>query len=174
MPGSILKTGEAAGRELYYVPKYPSSLLIMVSYLLTFSSLYGDEQMRQAQQELRKRHLFFGETTGESSPALTVAIGHYQKKKGFPCTGRLDEETCASLGLVKIAAAPAQIAFVVANTGDLHGANGEALPRFLLLGSSGDERATHLELAATDRQQVAVSLARNDAARVVEEQRAPN
>jgi hypothetical protein len=146
----------------------------MASYLLSFSSLYGDEQILQAQQELRKRHLFFGETTGESSPALTAAIGHYQKKKGFACTGRLDPETSASLGLVKVATVPAQTPFVVADTGDLRGANGETLPSFLMLRPPGGERAAHLDLATTDRQQVALSLAHNETARVLQEQRASN
>jgi putative peptidoglycan binding protein len=160
--------------ELYYVPNYPNSLLIIVSLLLSVGRLYSDDRIRQAQEELRKRHLFFGETTGQPSPALTAALGHYQKKKGFPCTGRLDPETSASLGVVKVVTAPAETPFVVADSGDLHGANGEVLPSFLVLSPPGTKRATQLSLAATDRQQIALSLVPHDTALVVQEQRASN
>jgi hypothetical protein len=164
----------AAGPELYYVPSYPKSLLIIVSSLLALSSVYGDEQIRKAQEELRKRHLFYGETTGQPSAALTAAIGHYQKKKGFPCTGHLDPETSASLGVIKVATAPAQTPFVVADTGDLRGANGEALPSFLVLGAPGNDRATQVDLATTDDRQVALSLAHNNSAAVIKEHGASN
>jgi peptidoglycan hydrolase-like protein with peptidoglycan-binding domain len=158
----------------HYVLNIPTSLLIIVSLLFSAGRLYGDERIREAQEQLRKRHLFFGETTGESSPALAAAIGHYQKKKGFTRTGCLDPETCASLGVVEVATAPAQTPFVVADTGDLHGPNGETLPSFLELRPPGDERAARLNLATTNDQQVALSLARTDTRPVLPEQRAPN
>jgi hypothetical protein len=164
----------APSSELYYVPNYPTSLLIIVSLLLSCRTLYGDDQIRKAQEELRKRHLFYGEVTGEPSSALTAAVGHYQRKKGFACTGRLDPETSASLGLVKVATVPAQTPFVVAETGDLRGANGEALPSFLVLGVPGAERATPINLATTDRQQIALSLARSQSALAAEDQPASN
>jgi hypothetical protein len=152
----------------------PASILIIVSFLLSVCPLYGDERIREAQEQLRRRHLFFGETTGEPSPAFAAAIGRYQEKKGFDCTGRLDPETCASLGVVKVVTAPAQTPFVVADAGDLHGPNGEALPSFLELRPPGDERAAHLDLATTNDQQVARSLAQIDTPRVLPEQHASN
>ena len=156
------------------MPNYPTSLLIIVSSFLAFSGVYGDEQIRKAQEELRKRHLFYGETTGQPSAALTAAIGHYQKKKGFPCTGRLDPETSASLGVIKVATAPAQTPFVVADTGDLRGANGEALPSFLVLGAPGSERATQVDLATTDDRQVALALSHGNSSLALKEHGASN
>jgi peptidoglycan hydrolase-like protein with peptidoglycan-binding domain len=152
------------------MPSIPSSLLIIVSLLVPCASLYGDEQIRKAQEELRKRHLFYGETTGQPSPALSAAIVHYQKKKGFSCTGYLDPETSASLGLIKVTTTPAETPFVVADTGDLRGANGEALPTFLVFHPPG-EGPTRFELAGTEHQQIARSLAPNETALVARQQR---
>jgi hypothetical protein len=168
------KTGEPICPELYYVVNIPSSLLIIVFSLVSVGPLFGDERIRQAQEALRKRHLFFEEMTGESTPALISAIGHYQKKKGFACTGRLDPETCASLGVAKVATAPAQTPFVVADTGDLRGPNGEALPSFLELRLQRQERAARLELATTNPEQAALSLAHNNRASTLNEPRSSN
>jgi hypothetical protein len=112
--------------------------------------------------------------TGQPSPALTRAVAHYQKKKGFACTGLLDPETCASLGIGDFTAAAAQSPFVVADTGDLHGANGEVLPSFLVFSPPGTERATQVNLVSTDRRQIALSLAHNDTAVLPHEQRISN
>src|SRR5437764_8605079 len=105
--------------------KFPASLLGVLFQLCVIETVFADEQVRRAQEELRKRHLFYGDTTGEISPALTVALSVYQKKKGFPRTGRLDSETLGSLGLMTASAKWPQfdLPFVFAASGELRGPN---------------------------------------------------
>jgi hypothetical protein len=57
----------------------------------------ADEQVRQAQEELRKRNLYFGNVDGQDSPELAAAIKRYQKRKGFAVTGSIDQMTATSL-----------------------------------------------------------------------------
>jgi len=94
--------------------------------------------------------------TGQPSAALTAAIGHYQKKKGFPSTGRLDPETCGSLGIGDSLLPPASPPFVVVNSGEARGPNGEALP--LTLSGSNPNRTTEFDHLLTDRDHVVLSL----------------
>lgn len=108
--------------------KFPTALLIIVSQLFAIGWIRADEQVRQLQEELRKRHLFFGNADGEFTPALVTALSRYQNKKGFRATGRLDSETCASLGLPDLSPHVAPTPFVVVRTGDVRGMNGELLP----------------------------------------------
>jgi hypothetical protein len=153
----IAKTGVNARRELYYVPYYPSSLLTIVSLLISCGSLFADEQTRKAQVELRKRHLFYGEITGQPTPALTVAIEHYQKKKGFARTGRLDFETCGSLGISCPGFQVTSIPVVLANNGEVRGANGETLSLAL-----PEDRSTQFDRILTDRDRLVLTLLGSD------------
>ncbi|MGI9086173.1 MAG: peptidoglycan-binding domain-containing protein [Chthoniobacterales bacterium] len=57
----------------------------------------ADERVRQAQEELRRRNLYFGNIDGKPSPDLTNALRHYQARKGFAVTGAIDEVTAGSL-----------------------------------------------------------------------------
>lgn len=57
----------------------------------------ADEQVRQVQEELRKRNLYFGDIDGQSSPELAGALKRYQARKGFEVTGAVDDETASSL-----------------------------------------------------------------------------
>ncbi|PZR75056.1 MAG: hypothetical protein DLM73_06200 [Chthoniobacterales bacterium] len=57
----------------------------------------ADERVRQVQEELRKRNLYFGNVDGQVSAELTGALKRYQTRKGFEVTGTLDDETSASL-----------------------------------------------------------------------------
>lgn len=107
--------------------KFPIALLIIVFQHLAVISAQADEQVRRLQEELRKRHLFYGNLDGEFGPDLGAALSRYQTKKGFPATGLLDPETCASLGIIKGPTPVAATPFVVADTGDLRGVNGELL-----------------------------------------------
>jgi hypothetical protein len=141
---------------------YPSPLLIIVSSLLSLSSACGDDRIRQAQEELRKRHLFFGETSGEPSPALTAAIGHYQKKKGFACTGLLDPETCGSLRIGHALIPPATPPAVLADTGEARDANGEALPRSIALAMSNEDRTTQFDRVLSDQDHLVLTLLGSD------------
>jgi peptidoglycan hydrolase-like protein with peptidoglycan-binding domain len=60
-------------------------------------TLRADETVRQVQEELRKRNLYFGNIDGKESPELAGALKRYQKRKGFAVSGRVDEETATSL-----------------------------------------------------------------------------
>jgi peptidoglycan hydrolase-like protein with peptidoglycan-binding domain len=57
----------------------------------------ADETIRQLQEELRKRNLYFGNVDGQTSPELAWALTRYQKRKGFRVTGGIDQETATSL-----------------------------------------------------------------------------
>lgn len=66
--------------------------------LLSISSLArADETVRQVQEELRKRNLYFGNIDGQTSPVLVDALKRYQTRKGFTVTGKVDEDTATSL-----------------------------------------------------------------------------
>lgn len=57
----------------------------------------ADEIVRQVQEELRKRNLYFGNIDGQTSPVLIDALKRYQTRKGFAVTGKLDQDTTTSL-----------------------------------------------------------------------------
>ena len=57
----------------------------------------ADETVRQVQEELRKRNLYFGNIDGQSSPVLVDALKRYQSRKGFSVTGKVDRDTATSL-----------------------------------------------------------------------------
>lgn len=57
----------------------------------------ADETVRQIQEELRKRNLYFGNIDGQPSAALTDALKRYQTRKGFTVTGAVDQDTATSL-----------------------------------------------------------------------------
>jgi hypothetical protein len=60
-------------------------------------TLRADEIVRQVQEELRKRNLYFGNIDGQETPELAAALKRYQKRKGFADTGKVDGETATSL-----------------------------------------------------------------------------
>lgn len=146
--------------------RLPTSLLSIVLQLYLIEVLSADEQILRVQEELRKRHLFYGECSGEITPGLTKSIAHYQQKKGFAPTGRLDNETCASLGILKVNPQPVATPFVVADSGDVRGANGETLPGSLLLRSTTDERGTQFHGILVDQDRVSIGLPGADIQRV--------
>lgn len=76
----------------------PFALLILLTI-----QLCADEPTRRAQEELRKRNLYFGDINGQTNPELIEALKRYQERKGFEPSGQLDEETAESL---KIRVAP--------------------------------------------------------------------
>lgn len=69
---------------------------------LAFSSapLQAQSETRSVQEELRRRSLYFGNVDGRESAELQEATKRYQERKGFAATGRADQETLRSLGLV--------------------------------------------------------------------------
>ena len=77
--------------------------------LISISSLArADETVRQVQEELRKRNLYFGNIDGQNSPVLIDALKRYQTRKGFAVTGAVDQDTSTSLHI--------QVANVAAST----------------------------------------------------------
>jgi Putative peptidoglycan binding domain len=77
-----------------------TSLLLFV-FLAVFlgSPARADEETRQVQEELRKRHLFFRDIDGRNTPDYSMALRRYQERQGFPVTGTADEITLYSLGI---------------------------------------------------------------------------
>src|SRR3954465_5384528 len=57
----------------------------------------ADETVRQVQEELRKRNLYFGNIDGQNTAVLADALKRYQARKGFTVTGRVDPDTATSL-----------------------------------------------------------------------------
>jgi len=74
-------------------------LLLCLLLLLAVcpGQLRADETIRQVQEELRKRNLYFGNIDGRSSPELAGALKRYQNRKGFAVTGTVDRDTAYSL-----------------------------------------------------------------------------
>ncbi|MEY2579865.1 MAG: hypothetical protein QOI49_2689 [Verrucomicrobiota bacterium] len=74
--------------------------------LLSISSFaQADETVRQVQEELRKRNLYFGNIDGQTSPVLVDALKRYQTRKGFAVTGAVDADTATSLHIQATTAA---------------------------------------------------------------------
>ncbi len=142
--------------------KFPASLLSIVIQLYFIETIFADEQVRKVQEALYKRHLFYGDQNGEVTPALTHAVIRYQKLKGFHRTGRLDSETCASLGvtIVPVESASSATPFALADNGDLRGANGEALPNSGVTSAASNEFGS--ELPAAEQTEGALTAANDD------------
>ncbi|HSV63691.1 MAG TPA: peptidoglycan-binding domain-containing protein [Chthoniobacterales bacterium] len=88
-------------------------MLRFATLLLVLLPLSGmaraDETVRQVQEELRKRNLYFGNIDGQDSAVLTDALKHYQARKGFAVTGRVDADTATSLHVQTTVAAAAPL-----------------------------------------------------------------
>ena len=80
------------------VPK-KSLILFLLCVLAGWSSARADEETRQVQEELRKRHLFFRDIDGRPSLEYAVALKRYQQRQGFAPTGVADDVTLYSLGI---------------------------------------------------------------------------
>jgi hypothetical protein len=85
-------------REPVIVPK-KSLILFLICALSRWSTAFADEETRQVQEELRKRHLFFRDIDGRQSPEYSMALKRYQQRQGFAQTGAADEVTLYSLGI---------------------------------------------------------------------------
>src|SRR5437763_16693422 len=82
------------------------TLTCLSCLLLSISSFArADETVRQVQEELRKRNLYFGNIDGQASPVLVDALKRYQARKGFAVTGKVDRDTATSLHLETTTAA---------------------------------------------------------------------
>src|SRR3954465_2828984 len=67
--------------------------------LLSTVAIYGDERVRQVQEELRRRNLYFGDIDGTATPEISNALRRYQSRKGIDVTGAIDDATATSLDL---------------------------------------------------------------------------
>jgi peptidoglycan hydrolase-like protein with peptidoglycan-binding domain len=85
----------------------PLPFLVAIAMLLTLPAS-ADEMTRQAQEELRRRHIYFNEIDGRNSPDFAAALKRYQERQGFVATGTLNDETLRSLGVSSDAAGPGQ------------------------------------------------------------------
>ena len=72
-------------------------LLVLVIPLASIA--FADEETRQVQEELRKRHLFFRDIDGRPSREYSLAVKRYQERMGFAQTGVVDGITLYSLGI---------------------------------------------------------------------------
>jgi peptidoglycan hydrolase-like protein with peptidoglycan-binding domain len=81
--------------------------IVCVCFLLigALASLQADERIRQVQEELRKRNLYFGNVDGQENAELSGALKRYQTRKGFTVTGGIDNETATSLHIQTTVAA---------------------------------------------------------------------
>jgi hypothetical protein len=93
------------------VPK--KTIFLFLFFLVAAAAVApADEQTRQVQEELRKRHLFFRDIDGKPSLEYAIALKRYQARQGFAVSGIADEMTLYSLGIgVPIApvAGPAEL-----------------------------------------------------------------
>ena len=74
-------------------------VLFLICSVASWSAARADEETRQVQEELRKRHLFFRDIDGKPSAEYSLALKQYQQRQGFAQTGRADEMTLYSLGI---------------------------------------------------------------------------
>ncbi|HZE13709.1 MAG TPA: peptidoglycan-binding domain-containing protein [Chthoniobacterales bacterium] len=146
--------------------KLPTSLLSVVFQLCLIDTILADEQVRRVQEEFRKRHLFYGDTSGEISPALISAISRYQQQKGFRRTGRLDSEIFLSLGVLKAPPTPPSSTPYCVVAGDVRDANGEPLPNFMVAYRSSDQPETEPASATNEAQRIAALTSAGDDAAV--------
>lgn len=79
--------------------------LVCVLLFVGTTLLSNPQYIREVQEELRKRNLFFGDIDGQITPQLTNALKRYQSRKGFEVTGAIDSPTAASLQIQASAAA---------------------------------------------------------------------
>lgn len=78
----------------------PTAFFIFIVCLVAnWNNALADEETRQVQEELRKRHLFFRDIDGKPSLEYALAIKRYQQRMGFAQTGVADEFTLYSLGI---------------------------------------------------------------------------
>lgn len=86
-------------RAAQLVCRKVSRLLFASILVFCTTAVLADDRIRQVQEELRKRHLYFGDIDGRENAELHNALRRYQARKGFTASGEVDSDTAASLGL---------------------------------------------------------------------------
>ncbi len=84
--------------------------LLILLLLATAGLARADERVRQVQEELRRRNLYFGDIDGQQTPELSNALRRYQARKGFAVTGAIDDATATSLDVQPVNATAASAA----------------------------------------------------------------
>ncbi|HSP45482.1 MAG TPA: peptidoglycan-binding domain-containing protein, partial [Chthoniobacterales bacterium] len=74
--------------------------LVLLALFVAAAPLRAEDEIRSVQEELRRRSLYFGNVDGRESAELAEATKRYQRRKGFPASGKPDRDTLRSLGLV--------------------------------------------------------------------------
>jgi peptidoglycan hydrolase-like protein with peptidoglycan-binding domain len=92
------RSRSSLSKQLFTVPK-KCLILFLVCAFGFWGRVVADEETRQVQEELRKRHLFFRDIDGRPSPEYAMALKRYQQRQGFAQTGVADEVTLYSLGI---------------------------------------------------------------------------
>lgn len=87
------------GKRRTFVVTKKTLILFLLCTLAGWSAAHADEETRQVQEELRKRHLFFRDIDGRPSREYALALKRYQERMGFSQTGVADEVTLYSLGI---------------------------------------------------------------------------
>jgi peptidoglycan hydrolase-like protein with peptidoglycan-binding domain len=73
--------------------------LFLLLFLVIAANAFADDVVRDVQEELRRRNMYFGDVDGKTSPEFAAALKRYQTRKGFPTTGEIDPMTVASLDI---------------------------------------------------------------------------
>ena len=79
--------------------------LFCLLLVLSTTTHFADDQIREVQEELRKRNMYFGEVDGRMTPDVANALKRYQERKGFPATGEVDQLTANSLNVQTVSVA---------------------------------------------------------------------
>ncbi|EDY18806.1 Peptidoglycan-binding domain 1 protein [Chthoniobacter flavus Ellin428] len=77
-----------------------TKLVCVLATLALVVSASADDQVRNAQTELKSLGFYYGEANGQSSAEWAFAIRRYQIRNGLEVTGALNHETLAALGMV--------------------------------------------------------------------------
>jgi peptidoglycan hydrolase-like protein with peptidoglycan-binding domain len=77
-----------------------TKLFCALAALALAVSASADDQLRNAQTELKNQGFYYGEVDGQSGPEMASAIRRYQIRNGLEVTGTLNQETLAALGMI--------------------------------------------------------------------------
>ena len=77
-----------------------TKLFSVLATLALVVSASADDQVRNAQTELKNLGFYYGDATGQNSAEWAFAIRRYQIRNGLEVTGALNHETLAALGMV--------------------------------------------------------------------------
>ncbi len=85
-----------------FLPHRLKLLLFFASLaFLGLPTARGHEVLRQVQEELRKRKVYFGDIDGRDTSELRAALSHYQGARGLRATGQVSRETLDTLDIAE-------------------------------------------------------------------------